>query len=422
MNIKINELIDSTRAKFGLDNYYLKRHSLSRKLNILNETVYFLEMEWFPNHVEEQEEEELNPEGTAVIELDINSLRYERVIFVGDISYANGFRFTEVNRDTVVNWIEQETGLSYGKHFKLHKEENGEFNFEACFEDIYFSPSGHIKVIVDHNGNLTLYSKHGLFPPNEMIKKEVYTLSLESIEHLAWKQLKLLNFPSFESEQLIPVYGVEEIYVTNEQKSVIPLDFNKDMRPLEINKPIYWDEPNLKPFERQELKLSWDVTIEQAISNEQSPDSFPISKAEEEKCIVGVTEFLRQVYSNETGNWTLKTLHRDQGYIHAILRLNQEDTKCVFHRKLMIIFDAKSLQAINYMDNQPFIDQFGHFSCSEEVLVNKNEAYQKIKDHFELTPRYVFDSQQNKYILCGLLDCHYGVRASSGDIISLNDL
>ncbi len=422
MKWEINDLINSTKAKLGLDNYYLKRHSLSRRLNDLNETVYSLGMEWFPNDTGEPEEEDLNPAGTAVIDIDINSLRYEHIIFVEGISYANGIKFDEVNLDTIINWLELETGLSYGEQFKLHKEEYGEYRFKACFDDIYISPSGYIEVKVDQNGNLTFYSKHGHFPSNEMIKKEAYTLSLQSIEPLAYEQLKLIKFPSFESEQLIPVYAMEEIYVTNEQKAVIPFDFSKDMRPLEINKPIYWDEPNPTLFERHEINLSWDVTIEQANTNEPSPDSFPITKSEQEKCIEAVTNFMSQEFLHESGKWTLKTLHRDQGYIHALLRFNQEDTTSVYQRKLMIIIDPISTQAINFMDNQPLIDQFSQFTCSDEVLINKNEAYQKIKDYFVLTPHYVFNSQQNKYILCGLLDCHYGIRASNGEVVLLEEL
>lgn len=421
MHSLIKELIDSTKLRFGLNNYYLERHSLSRELNILNETEYTLCMEWFPNHVTEQEDEDLNPEGTAVIDFNTNSQRYDRIIFVGGTSYAEGIKFDEVNIDSIINWIEQETGLSYGEQFKLHKEENGEFYFKACVDDIYISPSGSIEVNVDQSGNLFSYSKHGHFPSKEMIKKETYTLSLEKIEHLAWKQLKLINFPSSKHEKLIPIYGVDETYITNDGLSTLPYEFTRNIGTLHIDKMMDWDDPIHKPFERKEINVDWDATIEQALSNEPSPDSFPINETEREKCIDIVTDFLRREYSNDTGRWVLKTLQREEGYIHASLRLNQEDTS-IFHRKLTIIIDSKDLQAINFIDNKPLIDHFSQFSFSEEVTINKKQAYQKIKDHFELIPRYVFDSQQNKYRLCGLLDCHYGIRASNGEIILLDDL
>lgn len=48
MDVRIQELIDFTKTKFGLDNYYLQRHQFYRSVNIFNETDYILSMEWFP--------------------------------------------------------------------------------------------------------------------------------------------------------------------------------------------------------------------------------------------------------------------------------------------------------------------------------------------------------------------------------------
>ncbi|MBP1082392.1 lipopolysaccharide/colanic/teichoic acid biosynthesis glycosyltransferase [Bacillus capparidis] len=56
MNPRIKELIDYAKSKFRLDNYYLKTHSFDRNVNIFNDTLYTLCMEWFPNHVLEQED------------------------------------------------------------------------------------------------------------------------------------------------------------------------------------------------------------------------------------------------------------------------------------------------------------------------------------------------------------------------------
>jgi hypothetical protein len=55
MDSRIQELIDITRNKFGLHHYDLQRHSFSRDVSIFNETVYRFGMEWFPNHVKEQD-------------------------------------------------------------------------------------------------------------------------------------------------------------------------------------------------------------------------------------------------------------------------------------------------------------------------------------------------------------------------------
>lgn len=137
--------------------------------------------------------------------------------------------------------------------------------------------------------------------------------------------------------------------------------------------------------------------------------------------MIAVNDLLRQEYPKDSGNWILKTLHRDKGYIHAILRANKQDNR-VFQRKLMIMIDAKSLQVVNYMDNKPMLEVFDQFQAPEKVTVNKEEAFEKMKELFELKPYYVYDFEQKQYILCGKLDCQYGVNAGNGEVILLDDL
>ncbi len=35
---------------------------------------------------------------------------------------------------------------------------------------------------------------------------------------------------------------------------------------------------------------------------------------------------------------------------------------------------------------------------------------------------YVFDVEQKEYVLCGKLDCQYGVNAATGKVVALSDL
>lgn len=419
MDRRIKELIDFTETKLGLENYYLESHKLYRHVNIFNETIYTLSMEWFPNHVTELEDDNTNPEGTAVIDIDVNSRKLESVIFVGGTSYANGITCCEFDRNDIIKWIEQETELTYEKQFQLHKEEKREFQFKECIDGVAVSSSGSIEIRFDQEGKLTKFSVHGQFPPKEIVKEEAYTLSLEMVDQVAKNQLQLIEFPSYEKKRLFPVYVMEEIYITNDQTSIIPYEFIADVRSyLELGETINWDEPINKPFERIEIDWMEDVTAEQAFSSEPSPDSFPILKEEQEKCLVAVKDFLRQEYPNDSGNWNLKTLHREKGYIHAILRANIQDDR-VFQRKLSIIIDAHSLQVLNYIDNQLMLKIFDQFEATDEVTVTKEEAYEKLKELFELTPYYVYDFDQKQYVLCGKLDCPYGVNASSGEVIDI---
>lgn len=408
MDLRIQELIDFTKTKFGLDNYYLQRHRIDRNVNIFNETVYTLSMEWFPNHAV-QEDDGSNPEGTASIEINLKSRKFKSVIFVMGKSYAkDGIMFANFHTEDIIKWVEDETDLTYGKQFQIHKEEEGEIHFKECIDGIDVSPSGSIEVKFDQEGQLTFFSVNGQFPSIEMIIKETYNLSFEKVERVAEQQLKLIEFPSFEQKKVFPVYAVEEIYVMNDQTSTIPFEFIVDVRSfLQIDKTLYWDKPINQSFDRKELSWIKDITAEQAFSFEPSPDSYPISKIEQEKCVIAVNDLLRQAYPKDSGNWILKTLNRDKGYIRALLRANEQDNR-VFQRKLMIMIDAKSLRVVNYMDNKPMLEVFDQFQAPEKVTVNKEEAFEKMKELFELKPYYVYDFEQKQYVLSGKLDCNYG--------------
>ncbi|WP_078382049.1 hypothetical protein [Sutcliffiella halmapala] len=423
MDSRIQELIDFTRTKFGLENYYLEQHSLSRNVDIFSDTIYKLCMEWFPNHVTEQQEDGSNPEGTAIIEINLATRKFESAIFVMGKTYAkDGVTFANLEIKTIIKWVERETVLTYGKQFQLDKENEGELQFKECFEGVAVSPSGFIDVKFNQEGKLTSFSVHGQFPSKEKVKEETYTLSLEMVEHLAKEQLKLIEYPSYEQNKLFPVYAVEEIYVTNDATLTIPFEVIADVWSyLKIDKTISWNNPIYKPFDRKEICWTEDVSAEQAFSCEPSPISFPITKEEIEKCMMEVEEFLRQEYPNDTGKWILKTLHRDKGYIHAILRADNKDNR-VFQRKLMIMIDARSLQAVNYMDNKPMLEIYNQFQAPDKLTITKEEAYGKIKELFELKPIYVYDFEEKQYVLCGKLDCQYGVHAGSGEVILLDDL
>src|SRR5699024_825566 len=199
MDRRIKELIDLTKTKFGLDNYYLHRYRLYRNVNILNETVYTLCMEWFPNHLTKPEDDS-NPEGTAVIDINVNNHKLESIIFVGGKSYANGITYCELNTNDIIKWIDHETGLIYRKQFQLHKDVEGELYFEECIDGVAVSPSGSIEIKFDQERNLTLFTVHGQFPTKETVKVQTYMLSLEMVEQVAKEQLQLIQFPSNEKQ------------------------------------------------------------------------------------------------------------------------------------------------------------------------------------------------------------------------------
>jgi len=421
MDRRINDLVATTKEKFGLDSYYLKRYRLNRHVNIFQKTIYTLSMEWFPYDVEEPKDD-LNPVGAAVIEMDIHSCQYVSVIFVQDTTYAKeGINFANRDINYIINWIKQETGLNFEKQFQLQKEEAGRLLFNEVFEGVKVSSYGSIEIKYNHEGDLTLFSVNGHFPTDDMVQKETYTLKLDKLENLPKDLLQLINFPSYEEEKLVPIYGVEEVYITNDQMRKIPFEFFFDVNAYTpINEKISYDQEVKGLFEQEDINPIEEITVEQAFSCEKSPESYPITKEEQEACLLSVKELLSQKYPNDLGRWILKTLHREKNYIHAVLRLDNQD-HFVFHRKITIILDATNYRPINYIDNKMMLDMFEKFQKPTEINISKEEAYEKLKNYYELQPYYVYDFEQKQYILCGKIDCHYGVNAVTGELVSFDD-
>ena len=94
MDARLKELVDLTKKQWGLTDYYLGRHRLFRRLMLAGETIYFLNMEWFPNKYANWIDEEENPAGTASIDINIHTKEFHSAIFVQGLTYAkNGVIF-----------------------------------------------------------------------------------------------------------------------------------------------------------------------------------------------------------------------------------------------------------------------------------------------------------------------------------------
>jgi len=422
MEQKIQALITATKEKFGLTNYYLHTSSFRRSLDIFEDTTYILTTEWLPSHAKKVEEDDLNPPGTAIIDINVHTGQLKSILFVDNKSFAEKNIIVSTSTKDIIQWVEEETGLTYNEQFQLVEEGNGRLFFKECFMGIPVSPSGSIEIKYNQAGQLTLFSAIGQFPPKNKFKQDVPALSLEKVADLSKKQIKLIEFPLEKQKQILPFYGLEEIYITNDLTRTIPYEFFvNDKIQLAIDKIIYWDSPTNQSFEKTFLTFANDVTIEQVISKERHPNLLPITNPEKEQCISTVSDFLCQEYPNDTGKWILKTLYRQDNYIYATLKYN-EHSDFIFKRKLLVIIDAENLQAINSMDSQFMLNTFEAYITVKKRTITENQAFDQLKNHLELTPIYVYDKRLAQYILCGKLDCAFSVNATNGELVKLDDL
>lgn len=423
MDKRIKELVDFTREKYGLDNYVLHTFSIRRNITIFKETVYSLNMEWFPSSAKDWDNEDENPDGSAYIELDMHSRKVRSIIFVGGISFVDSLKFDADNKEEIIKWIEKETDLCFGEQFALRKEEDREFQFSECIDGVKVSPSGSIDFRLDEEGRLTFFSVNGQFPSKEMIKQETFKLSLNQLQELAMEQLKLVEFPIVKQKQLVPAFAIEEIYVRNDGHSTLPFEFIvEDRARLHLDQVIEWDCQVEEPFQGTIIELLEDVTPEQAFRCEPHPDLQLITEEDIQQSIMTIQKFLSQEYSDDSGKWVVSTLYRDKGCLHAILKTKGQNQR-VFYRKIKLFIDPNTYEVLNYMDNDFLIEEmYKDLKQAEEVQVTKEEAFKKLKDFVTLTPYYVYDFEQGRYLLCGKLDCLQAVKASNGEVVSLDDL
>ena len=420
MHEKLQEIIDHTVEKFGLSNYHLKRHHIFREQDSFSKSSYLLSMEWFPNDLEETDEG-FNPAGTAIIEFDIHRKRLRRIAFVQEVTYADAI-LTTFDMEETIEWVEEETGLEFGRQFKLIHDENGELYFQAAVDNVAVYPSGSIRMQFNDEDQLVLFSIDGDFPDETQINWEPFSLTPMITDPIASEQCKLLEVPVEDEEKWLPVYGATTIFVTNDgerQLTFSEVEANHSLVKKDII--LEWDKPLKEPFKPLEIDLSLEVSLEEALANEPHPDTKPLTEQDQVQAVESIGHFLQREFPNDSGQWKLTGIWREHGYIFAELKSPLSDPR-VIERKMNIIMDREAYQVLNFNDNNVVLDMLKNFSDAEDAVLSPEAAFDKLRGYIDVNPVYVLDKAKGKYILCGKIDCSYGVDAVTGEVISLDEL
>ncbi|OLN22194.1 hypothetical protein BTO30_10615 [Domibacillus antri] len=389
------------QEKFGLAGYTCFETVTSYEKNEWNETDYRFTTEWLPPGYTSRKEDESNPKGTAVIEIDVKTGRLNSIIFVGRKAPENGFAFSNGSKEEVIRWVEQETGWTYGDQFIDFKSDHT-FSFKTAYKGTPVVPEGFIDVSLDGEKRLIFFTVHGLVP--EQAIEADFQLTMESIEPLAKDRLVFVEYPSAEEEKWLPVYMMDEQLIDNETAK--PVQEDRDL--------LTWKTMKNKKVKRKLVQMAPDELDENLIFDfPPHPDTKPITKKGCKKIREASIEFLQSYVPKESGEWSLSHVKRSRGLIEA--RLTNIKDVSVVPRTWKLLLHKDSYEVISYIDSSWMLDQAAEYEQAEKPVLLKEEAFEKIKPHLELKPVYVYDGQT--YRLYGQIDSKAAVHAASGEIL-----
>lgn len=416
MDHKLQQLVEYFTNKFGLEQYELETVSCYKKMMYDGNMHYLLDLELFPNATKNQAEEGYNPPGTASICYNITTEKLMYILFVGGQSFSTKTQFPTQSVKEIAKWIEEETDLQYGEDFSPFDTLDHGYLFRAEVHGYPISPDSMIEVEFDETGKLTSFSISDAQIFNESIPFQTFTLTTENVQSIIPNQLKLEQFPIEDEEKFISVYTIDEIYLTNDDKRIIPHFMGG--REIAIGKTLIWQTALEGPIERQVVDPYPEVSTEEALTNKKPANDPKLTEQDIQKIISNTTDVLRTILPNESGKWTLSTIQNENRFIEVICQLD-EDEQTLFNRKFIILLDSNTFEVLNYMDNGSLFEVFDAFTPAPPATLSKEDALDILKESITLTPTYVYDSQTDQFVLCGLLHAQQGVDAETGELLYL---
>ncbi|GGJ53718.1 hypothetical protein [Virgibacillus salexigens] len=423
MHESIQQLISHTAERLGLHTYYLKHHYFTKQKNAIGEIQYELTMEWFPNDHTDHQEDELNPPGTAVVDVDIHTGKIQTIIFVEGTSYSTSESLANIasNSEAAIEWIEEMTDLEFGRQFQLISESEREMQFRAAVDNIPVYPGGVIQVEFNQEGQLVLFSINGSFPSEHQIHWEPFALTPSIVEPIASNQCKLFEIPVESAQEWKSIYGTTTFFLTNNGKTALAYEsVEASSFQYHIDQIITWEGTTNQSIPLKEIDLSTEVTEEQALTNLADTEISTLSSAKKTKAREAVQRLLQQEFSEDSGKWRLATIYREHTYLFAELRPVEPGHR-IIEPKLTMILDASTLEPLNYTDNRILMEIFQDFKVADTPVITKKEAFEKLHNHLEITPVYVYQPHQKSYILCGKIECANGVDAVTGEVVNLDE-
>lgn len=417
MNATIQEIAKDIQKQFGLDNYVVKNHHIFTETTLSNKTEYIVSFEFLPSE-QDNEDEGYNPSGTALLDINLHTKELKQITFLNHVTYAAEGVFPTQDMDQIIDWVEEVTGMMFGKQFKLVHEFENEISFQATIDNIEVAPTGAIDLTFNEQGQMTQFSINGIFPTEEEVDWEPFSLTTEDILDSMMDHLTLVETPDEENQKWLNLWQIKTFYIKNDRtKLILPEDLYQLDNFLKLNVPVKWDKAHTDTFTPEDYDFSTEITYDEAIENKGAKEQ--ITENEKQLCLEEVTKVVSSIFPNDSGKWTVTGMYPEKNYL--ICELNGEKYRSI-QRKLKIIIKRETFTTVNYWDNHFILDMFRSFDEPQQAVVDRNEAFEKLKGNIELTPVYVKESNSDVYQLCGRIECDDVVDAVSGELIRIVDL
>ncbi|MBE1554325.1 hypothetical protein [Sporosarcina limicola] len=421
MDERLQKIVDKTRGKFGLEASKFEDYSILKVRDNMGDAFYIFNMKWFPNEVTELVEEGTTPLGTAFISYLIQQEKYKSISFASAESSFTRTHFPNKTAHEVIEWLEEETGLTSGEDFKLTEANANEFYFESEIDGIPLSPSCTIKVAFDDVGKLTSFHWDGTLPSHEQVEKSEFSLTLEEIEPIVKMQLQLVEFPSEARGSFVPVYAMDEVYVTIDGARIMPF-VECERAEVQVDEVLEWNLPLEQQLIFEEIPAVFEAKIDEAFGDVGVGKKLTLTAEQIERSKRVVRDVMRSEYPNESGMWRLASLRRGETSIVAFCKLNEANLMIV-KRTIVVHIDPETMSMLTVFDNVGgMFGLFDSFASAEKAVVTYEEAFEKMIPYITLDPTYVYDYITGKYVLCGLLDAAEGIDAVTGEVVLLRDL
>lgn len=412
MNEHIQAIAEELQDKYGLEHYELKRNHIFSETNMDNKTSYILSLEWFPTNQVDKDDEDFNPDGSVVMDVDLHTNKVRRIIFVNDVSYAIEGIFPTPEVEEVIDWVEGMTDMMFGRQFKLIEESERKFTFHATVDNMEVAPTGNIEVAFNDRNQLTLFSIDGVFPTEDDIEWEPFSLTKEDLLEEMKQHVELVETPIEEEEKWVNIWHLKPFFIRNDKSEIIlPEELFNLNTFVDLDVNIKWESSSTYKFTPKDTDFSTEVSYEEAM---KKVTVTPISEEEVEHCLEETKKLVSSLFPKDSGIWTVTGMYPEKDYIITELK---GDMFKAYQRKLKVIISRDHYKAANYWDNQFILDMYSSYKESEDTSITKDDALEKMFKHINVTPVYVKENKSNRYVLCAKVDCDIVIDSVTGGTI-----